>query len=133
MLHKSYKMIKCALVIISAFMMIACKKSKEDVTNPEIIIISPEKNAIFTTTDTVEVRVSFNDEDLHNVYVRLEKQEGDAYCCNAIDLKTHSHDLTYNYQRKLVLTDKGNYRLWVKASDHNGNETEIGDHMITVE
>lgn len=124
---------KLTLIALMTLIIFGCKKSKEDVTDPEIIIISPEKNAIFTTTDTIEVRVSFNDEDLHNVYVRLEKQGGGTYCCNAIDLKTHSHDLTYNYQRKLILKDKGNYRLWVKASDHNGNETEISDHMITIE
>lgn len=124
---------KYTLIFISVLLTMSCKKGKEDITDPEILIITPEKNAVFTTSDTVDVRVSFSDEDLHNVYVRLEKQEGDSYCCNAIDLKTHSHDLTYNYQRKLILKDKGNYRLWVKASDHNGNETEIIDHMITIE
>lgn len=117
-------------IIFGILFSVACNKGKEDIASPEIIILSPERNSLHSISDSLEVRVKISDEDLHNIYIQLE---GDSYCCKAIDLKTHSHDLTFNYQRKLLLPEKGVYRLWVRATDHNGNETEVADHSFSMD
>lgn len=107
------------MLIAFLFLAIACKKGEEDVTPPQIAILSPESNSEWLRGDSLMINVLIEDEDLHEYYISISNIENISY-----EFKTHTHEQKINYKRAWVLDFKGDYILRIKASDHNGNSAQ---------
>lgn len=113
---------KYAAIAILAISLIACKK-ENDVENPVITISSPVTNQTFESEDSVAVKFTVKDADLHEVGFKITIKDSDSVLYSKA--KSHTHDNPYVWDRKLklVVSDHTDAVLTVEAEDHNGNAT----------
>lgn len=109
-----------ALLIFSS-----CKKAKDDVTNPEISILSPLKESQHAASDSLLLHILVEDEDLHDYRVTVRLYVDDELCCTSFDIKRHSHEKVVEYKRMLEPQAAGRYNISVYAIDHNGNDATV--------
>ena len=120
-MNKFQKLIAVSILIIFSFS--ACKKAKEDITPPEITILSPANESVVASNDSIWVEVEMRDEDFHEFTLRIEKKNEESYCCPILEFKKHSHGTFEKYTRMLPPAAAGVYRISIDASDHNSNKT----------
>lgn len=101
----------------------AIETPQEDLQAPEITILEPRSDVMYTPGSELRLLVDFEEnQEMHNLNVVL-RSVGSGRAVTLVD--QHIHVQTFTLDQSFVLPPEAGetYLLTVKASDHNDNQT----------
>lgn len=93
--------------------------SKQDNTAPQITLLSPSDNEVFTSGQTVMVSASVQDDnDLHMIELSVTDQKTGNH---VLHFEEHWDGKTYDLHQSFSAAAGGSYKIQVSATDHHDN------------
>lgn len=110
-------------VILALFA--SCKGDKGDTSTPTITNTQPADNAVFTSGQTINIRGTLSDNDLHAGTITITNDAGGGTLGSPIYLSIHGIS-TYNINESWVAAASvvTNATITIQASDYTGNTAE---------
>lgn len=107
--------------VLSMLICIACKKETDN-SAPVITLLSPtEGQEINTTTDSVIIKASIEDADMHNYkYIVTNKATGDTFI-HINPRHDHVEHIDFYKGYKIAVDSNTDALLIFTAEDHSGN------------
>ena len=111
--------------ILLPLVLLACNKDEKDTQAPEVIIVNPIANVIYKSGDTVFIKGTVTDEELHELNIQVTK-ENDTLVLFTANPMVHEKQ-SYNMNEMWVvpaLKDSMAVILSVEAHDHHEHSTK---------
>lgn len=125
------------LILISVFSALAlfsaCEKHKEDANAPNISILNPTEGQVFKNGDTVRIKGTVSDEELHEMELSVIKSNDTTVYFKA---SPYVHEkASYDLNEYFVvdkIADSTNAVLTVTAHDHHEHSTTKKVNLLLI-
>jgi len=107
---------KAAIPIFFLFFIFGCNKS--DVIPPEIVLLSPQQNQVFSSGQTVTIKATVTDNvGLHMVHVIAVDNTGGHW----VHSEDHVDGRSFQVNKTFVTNPGKTYTITIEATDHDDN------------